>query len=272
MSHPDFNLFHADVLDFVFPSCYDIVYNLASPASPIAYKKDPIRCMETNVIGTLNLLKQVKSMGSVFVQASTSEVYGDPEVHPQPETYTGNVSLASTRACYDEGKRCAETLCYDFQRMGVDARVARLFNTYGPRMQLDDGRVIPAFIDSVLNTGIVIINGTGSQTRCFNYVTDTVRGLRMLGEYKGPGAHQAFNIGNDHEMTVFQLAKHFASYCDTMPVFEFRPGTDCDPQRRRPDLSRAKSLLGYEPLVGLNSGIYDTLSWFRSRKRNNEGD
>ncbi|EAR53122.1 dTDP-glucose 4,6-dehydratase protein [Oceanicola granulosus HTCC2516] len=240
----------------------DRIYNLASPASPPAYQADPVRTMMTNVVGTNNLLALAEAKGARLLQASTSEVYGDPEVHPQPEGYTGHVSCTGPRACYDEGKRAAEALCYDYLRAGrTDVRVARIFNTYGPNMQCDDGRIVSNLICQALSDEPMTIYGTGQQTRSFCYVADMVAGLMALMEVpETPDA--PVNIGNPGEFTILDLAELIRSMVPTSAHPVFRPLPKDDPQRRRPDISRAKALLGWEPRVPLEQGLKETIPYF----------
>ena len=240
----------------------DQVYNLACAASPPAYQADPVHTMMTCTAGTKNLLDHAAAYGAKFLQASTSEVYGDPEQHPQPETYRGNVSTTGPRACYDEGKRAAEALCYDFARMGrVDVRVARIFNTYGPRMRPDDGRIVSNFAVQALSGDPITVYGTGEQTRSFCYVSDLVRGLLRLMEVEAtpPGP---INLGNPEEYSVSHFAGLIAKMTGTNQPIIRKPIPVDDPQRRRPDIRLAEQLLGWQPKVPLAKGLPPTLDWF----------
>ncbi|SDY22505.1 UDP-glucuronic acid decarboxylase family protein [Citreimonas salinaria] len=263
LGHPNFRLIEADVERLPpIRDRLDRIYNLASPASPPAYQADPVRTMMTNVVGTNNLLALAEKKGARLLQASTSEVYGDPQVHPQPEGYAGHVNCNGPRACYDEGKRAAETLCYDYLRAGrAEVRVARIFNTYGPHMQCDDGRIVSNFICQALLDQPMTIYGNGEQTRSLCYVSDMVEGLMALMEIAetpdGP-----VNIGNPREFTILELAEQIrrAVPNEARPVF--RPLPKDDPKRRRPDIARAKSLLGWAPRVPLEEGLKKTVPWF----------
>lgn len=240
----------------------DSIYNLACAASPLHYQADPIRTLMTCVAGTRHLLEYAVHAEATFVQASTSEVYGDPHQHPQPESYWGNVNPVGPRACYDEGKRAAETLCFDYLRLGrADVRVARIFNTYGPRMRADDGRIVSNFVTQALAGKPLTVYGTGRQTRSFCYVTDLIRGLLLLMEAKkNPGG--PVNLGNPREFSVLQLAKLVRALTESRSVIAFEPLPVDDPQRRRPDITRAQELLGWAPRVPLNQGLPPTVEWF----------
>lgn len=239
------------------------IYHLACPASPPHYARDPIATMLTNVEGTYNALRLAEQRGARLLQASTSEVYGDPEVSPQPESYRGNVSTVGPRACYDEGKRAAETLCFDFARLKrAEVRVVRIFNTYGPRMAPDDGRVVSNFICQALSGEPITLYGDGQQSRSFCYVDDLVRGIVAMMEQDasiGP-----VNLGNDSEFTVRELAeKVLALVPDSPSQMVYRDLPTDDPKQRRPDLQQAKALLGYAPTVPLEEGLVATLAYFR---------
>ena len=244
-------------------SQYDVIYNLACPASPKAYQADGFATIMTNVVGTANLLELAKVHGAVFVQASTSEVYGDPLQHPQTETYWGNVNSFGPRACYDEGKRCAETLCYDFKQRGVDARVARIFNTFGPKMDPDDGRVVSNFIRQAIRNEPLTVYGDGSQTRSFCYVSDLVRGLRTLAESKNPPSTPV-NLGNDGEFTIMELAETLSEWFPKLIVINEDLPKD-DPKMRKPNLKLARDTLGYSPTVPLRTGLGKTIAWMKDR-------
>lgn len=245
-------------------SQYDVVYNLACPASPKAYQADPLSTIMTNVVGTMNLLALAKAHGAKFVQASTSEVYGDPAEHPQKETYWGNANPYGPRACYDEGKRCAETLCYEFRQQGADVRVARIFNTYGPRMDPDDGRVVSNFIRQAIKGEPLTVYGDGSQTRSFCYVSDLVKGLRLMAapnfaEYSSP-----INLGNDGEFKISELVEALSEWFPRIIAVN-EPLPKDDPKVRKPDLTLAHSQLGYKPTVPLREGLAKTIEWMKGR-------
>jgi UDP-glucuronate decarboxylase len=239
------------------------IYNLACPASPIHYQDDPVATVKTAVLGAINTLGMAKRLGARLLQASTSEVYGDPLVHPQPESYQGNVNPIGRRACYDEGKRCAETLCFDYHRQhGVEIRVARIFNTYGPRMHPNDGRVVSNFIVQALSGTDITIYGDGSQTRSFCYVDDMVRALQVFmenGATTGP-----VNLGNPAEFTILELAETVLRLTGSKSGIVFRSLPDDDPIQRQPDISLAKEVLGWEPLTGLEDGLRETVAYFRA--------
>ncbi len=245
-------------------STYDVVYNLACPASPKAYQADGLGTIMTNIVGTANLLAVAKANRSVFVQASTSEVYGDPLEHPQHESYHGNVNPFGIRACYDEGKRCAETICYEFLKSNVDVRVARIFNTYGPRMDPDDGRVVSSFIRQAILGEALTIYGDGEQTRSFCYVDDLVRSLRLLADAKNITLETPMNIGNDGEFKIVELAEMLSEWFPKLITVRANLPAD-DPRVRKPDLSFAKSVLGYSPQVSLREGLVKTIEWMRDR-------
>lgn len=240
----------------------DEIYNLACPASPPHYQLDPIHTMKTSVIGSLNLLElAVRNHARIF-QASTSEVYGDPLVHPQPEAYWGNVNSFGPRACYDEGKRSAETLFYDFHKQHrLDIRVVRIFNTYGPRMRPDDGRVVSNFINQALKGEDITIYGDGSQTRSFCYVDDLIEGFHRL-MYSEPAIHTPVNIGNPGEFTVRELAERIVAMTGTRSKIVYHQLPVDDPRQRRPDISVAKKELGWEPTVALEDGLTSTIAYF----------
>jgi UDP-glucuronate decarboxylase len=244
----------------------DRVFNLACAASPPHYQADPEHTMLTSVVGTHNLLTAAEASGARFFLASTSEIYGDPEVHPQPESYWGNVNPTGPRACYDEGKRAAETLTFDFERAGrVDVRVARIFNTYGPRMRADDGRVVSNVICQALSGDDITIYGDGSQTRSFCYVSDLIDGFLRLMAYDGalPGA---VNLGNPVELTVGDLAHRVLAMTGSPSRIVRRPLPVDDPRRRRPDISRARQLLGWTPSTPLEAGLRATIQWFSNEQ------
>jgi UDP-glucuronate decarboxylase len=241
----------------------DRIYHLACPASPIHYQYNPVKTIKTNVMGTLNMLGLAKRVKARFLLASTSEVYGDPDVHPQPESYRGNVNCIGIRSCYDEGKRIAETLAFDYHRQNnVDIRVMRIFNTYGPRMFEHDGRVVSNFIAQALKGTPLTVYGDGSQTRSFCYVSDLVEGMMRLmnGEHIGP-----INIGNPGEYTILQLAETIQKMINPDAELAFKPLPQDDPMQRQPDITKAKNLLGWEPKINLEEGLKLTIDDFRSR-------
>ena len=242
----------------------DRVYNLACPASPPHYQRDPIFTLRTSVAGTLNVLELARSKGARFLQASTSEVYGDPEVHPQPESYRGSVNTLGPRACYDEGKRAAEAACMDYERVhGLEVRIARIFNTYGPRMDPGDGRVVSNFIVQALRGEPLTLYGDGSQTRSFCFVTDLVDGLIRLMEHPtNPGP---VNLGNPDERSVADLARIVLELTGKQSELVRRPLPADDPKVRCPDLTRARSELGYEPHVSLEEGLRTAIEWFSTQ-------
>ncbi len=263
-----FDVVEADVIDRL-PSKIRLaktrfthIYNLACAASPPHYQADPEHTMLTCVLGTRNLLKLAEEMDARFLISSTSEVYGDPEVHPQVESYRGWVNCTGPRACYDEGKRAAEALTFDYARLGrADVRVARIFNTYGPRMRPDDGRVVSNVICQALTGEDITIHGDGSQTRSFCYVSDMVDGLmRLMDSDPAPGA--PVNLGNPNELTIDDLVERVLALTGSKSSIVHRPLPIDDPRRRRPDISRAKALLGWEPRVSLQEGLEATAAWF----------
>ena len=242
------------------------IFHLACAASPDHYQADPEHTMLTNVLGTRNALRLAERTGARLLLTSTSEVYGDPEVHPQSEDYRGNVSCTGPRACYDEGKRAAETLAFDFLRAGrADVRVARIFNTYGPRMQDDDGRVVSNFISQLLSGQELTIYGDGSQTRCFCFVDDTVEGLLRLME-SGSAVGMPVNLGDPREMTVRELAVMIIGLTGAHSPIVEQPLPEDDPRRRRPDISRAIELLGWRPQTSLEEGLGKTIAWFEQQR------
>jgi UDP-glucuronate decarboxylase len=243
---------------------FDVVYNLACPASPVHYQTDPIKTFTTCTVGTLRALQYANMLGAVFVQASTSEVYGDPNCSPQPETYWGNVNPIGERSMYDEGKRGSECILFNFSRMyGTRIKVIRIFNTYGPRMQVNDGRVISNFIVQALKGEDITVYGNGQQTRSFCYVDDLINGfisvLNTSDDFKGP-----VNIGNDGEFTILRLANAVIKMTDSSSKIVYRPLPNDDPMQRKPDLTLAKKMLGYEPKIDLGEGLDRTIKYFRS--------
>ncbi len=241
----------------------DLVFNLACAASPPLYQRDPVHTMMTSVVGTNNLLAFAAKHGARLLQASTSEVYGNPEVHPQPEHYLGHVNCTGPRACYDEGKRAAETLCFDYLRQGMaDVRVARIFNTYGPRLRASDGRVISNMIAQALAGDSITVYGDGAQTRSFCYVDDLIHGLLGLIRHDTSLSH-AVNLGNPNELTIAKTAVIIRRLTQSASPIVFRPLPVDDPCRRRPDIGLALRLLGWQPEIHLEDGLERTIAWFR---------
>ena len=239
----------------------DEIYNLACPASPLHYQYDPVQTTKTSVLGAINLLGLAKRINARIVQASTSEVYGDPKTHPQREDYWGHVNPIGLRSCYDEGKRCAETLFFDYSRQyGVDIGVARIFNTYGPRMSINDGRVVSNFIVQALTNEPITIYGQGEQTRSFCFATDLVQGLKHLMEspIKGP-----INLGNPVEFTIKELADLVIQLTGSKSRIDYQPLPSDDPVQRKPDISYAKRALNFEPKVQLREGLIETIRYFK---------
>jgi UDP-glucuronate decarboxylase len=253
-----------DVVDEI-EGTFDRIYNLACPGSPRHYQQDPIGTARTNFIGVDNLLRVAMKCGARFFQASTSEVYGDPLVHPQPEHYHGNVNPIGPRACYDEGKRIGETLCFDYHRQhGVEIKVARIFNTYGPRMNPDDGRVVSNFIIQALRNIPITVYGRGQQTRSFCYVDDLIEGLLRLME-SPEGVIGPINLGNPDEFTVRELAEIVIEMIGSRSQIECRDLPEDDPRQRQPDIRQAKELLDWRPAIALHEGLARTISYFEER-------
>ncbi|TVQ58182.1 MAG: SDR family oxidoreductase [Spirulina sp. DLM2.Bin59] len=261
-NHPNFELIRHDITEPIRLEV-DQVYHLACPASPVHYQSNPIKTVKTNVLGTINMLGLAKRVGARFFLASTSEIYGDPTVHPQPESYWGNVNCTGIRSCYDEGKRMAETLTYDYHRQhGLDVRVVRIFNTYGPRMLPNDGRVVSNFIVQALQGTPLTVYGDGSQTRSFCYVSDLVEGfLRLMASDHS----EPVNIGNPGEYTILELAQKIQQRINPDATVIFEPLPQDDPKQRQPDITRAKNWLGWEPSVPLDDGLTKTIDYFRDR-------
>jgi UDP-glucuronate decarboxylase len=258
----NFELIRHDVVEAILLEV-DEIYNLACPASPVHYQYNPVKTIKTNVVGTLNMLGLAKRVRARILQASTSEVYGDPQVHPQPESYWGHVNPIGPRANYDEGKRVAETLMFSYhQQNKVDIRVARIFNTYGPRMAADDGRVVSNFVVQALRGEPLTVYGDGSQTRSFCYVSDMVEGLVRLMQAEGfPGP---VNLGNPGEFTMLELAKKVIELTGSRSGVEHRPLPTDDPKQRQPDISLARERLDWEPVVALDDGLRATVDYFRT--------
>ncbi len=241
---------------------FDEIYNLACPASPVHYQPDPVRTMMVNILGMKNLLDLAKKHNARILQTSTSEVYGNPEVHPQPENYLGNVNTIGPRACYDEGKRAAETLCFDYHRKyKTDIKIVRIFNTYGSLMRHDDGRVVSNFICQALSGNPITIYGDGSQTRSFCYIDDMVDGIMRMMESKN-GVIGPVNLGNPDEFTVEELAEKILEMTGSKSPLTYKPLPQDDPLQRQPDISLAKKLLGWQPKVKLDKGLAKTIAYF----------
>ena len=263
LEHPNFELMRHDV---TFPLYVEVdrIYNLACPASPIHYQRDPVQTTKTSVHGAINMLGLAKRTGARILQSSTSEVYGDPSVHPQPESYWGNVNPIGIRSCYDEGKRCAETLFFDYWRQHqLPIKVARIFNTYGPRMLPDDGRVVSNFIVQALQGRDITIYGDGSQTRSFCYVDDLVDGLIRLME-SGDEVTGPINLGNPGEFSIRELAEKVVALVDSRSKLVYEPLPQDDPTQRKPDIRQAKEVLGWVPKVALDEGLPRTVEFFRN--------
>ena len=267
LDNPRFELVRHDVC-FPLHVEVDEIYNFACPASPVHYQSDPVQTLKTCVIGAHNTLGLARRLKAKVLQASTSEVYGDPDVHPQQESYWGNVNPTGTRSCYDEGKRCAETLCFDYRRMhGLRIKVARIFNTFGPRMNPADGRVVSNFIVQALTDQPLTVYGEGLQTRSFCYVDDLVAALIKL--MNVADVHDPVNLGNPGEFTIKQLAEEVVRICGSSSGVEYRPLPEDDPKQRQPDISRAQKLLDWNPSIPLNEGLQKTVAYFRERVEKN---
>lgn len=258
-----FELLRHDVIEPILLEV-DQIYNLACPASPVHYQYNPVKTVKTNVMGTINMLGLAKRVRARILQASTSEVYGDPLVHPQTESYWGNVNPIGPRSCYDEGKRLAETLMMDYHRQNkVDIRIARIFNTYGPRMLENDGRVVSNFIVQALRGEEITVYGTGRQTRSFCYVDDLVEGLVRL--MNAEGLYEPVNLGNPCEFTIAQLAEEISRECRTTARIKYCPLPQDDPQQRQPDISKARDCLDWNPSISLREGLRPTINYFAER-------
>ena len=263
LDNPRFELLRHDVTEPILLEV-DQIYNLACPASPVHYQYNPVKTVKTNVMGAINMLGLAKRVRARILQASTSEVYGDPEKHPQTEDYWGNVNPIGIRSCYDEGKRLAETLMMDYHRQNkVDIRIARIFNTYGPRMLEDDGRVVSNFIVQALRGQPLTLYGEGEQTRSFCYVDDLIEGLIRL--MNVDGLHQPVNLGNPGEFTIKQLAQEVIRICESRSGLTHMPLPADDPRQRKPDISKAQTALGWNPTITLREGLKKTVDDFRSR-------
>ena len=264
IDHPKFELIRHDI---TFPLYLEVdeIYNLACPASPIHYQSDPVQTIKTSVHGAINMLGLAKRIGAKIFQASTSEVYGDPEIHPQHELYWGKVNPIGPRSCYDEGKRCAETLFFDYYRQhNVNIKVARIFNTYGPRMHPGDGRVVSNFIVQALQGKDITIYGDGTQTRSFCYISDLIEGFELImnsdNNFTGP-----VNLGNPTEFSILELAENIINLIRSKSKLVYKPLPEDDPKQRQPDITLAKEKLNWDPKIKLNDGLEDTIKYFEKR-------
>ena len=261
ISHPRFELLRHDIIE---PLTVEVeqIYNLACPASPIHYQHNPIKTIKTSTVGMVNMLGLAKRVHARLLQASTSEIYGDPNIHPQTEAYWGNVNPIGPRSCYDEGKRVAETLCMDYHRHNhVDIRIIRIFNTYGPRMHPEDGRVVSNFIVQALKGEPITLYGDGSQTRSFCYVDDLIAGMiRMMEQTKSIGP---INLGNPQEMTIKSMAEKIIAATGSRSRLEFRDLPQDDPHQRQPDITQARTILEWQPATSLDQGLKSTIAYFR---------
>ncbi len=268
--HDNFEIIRHDVTEPILLEV-DRIYHFACPASPVHYQVNPVKTVKTNVMGMIHMLGLAKRTGARILQASTSEVYGDPEQHPQTEEYWGNVNPIGRRACYDEGKRVAETLCFDYLRQGhVDVRVIRIFNTYGPHMLMDDGRVVSNFIVQALKGEDITLYGDGLQTRSFCYIDDLVEGaVRMMDQ---DAEHGPLNLGNPHEVTIATLAKTILELTNSSSKLVHKALPEDDPTRRQPDIGRAQKTLGWAPTVSLEDGLKKTIAYFQELLRQEDSD
>lgn len=264
LKNKNFRFFKHNVTEYIdIKGQVDYVLHLASPASPVDYLKFPIQTLKVGALGTHNALGLAKSKKAGFMLASTSEIYGDPLVHPQPETYWGNVNSVGVRGCYDEAKRFAEAITMAYHRVHkIDTRIARVFNTYGPRMRINDGRVIPNFIYQALNNQPLTVYGKGAQTRSFCHISDLIEGILKLMNSK---INEPVNLGNPCEFTVLELAKLIIKLTGAKGKIVFRPLPENDPKQRRPDITKAKRMLNWYPRIGLEEGLIKTIEWFRLR-------
>ena len=265
-NHPQFTFLHFDVTQpFPFPFEADAIFHLASPASPVGYMEHPIETILVNSQGTYQMLEQARRLNALFLMTSTSEVYGDPLVHPQPEDYWGNVNPVGPRACYDESKRLGETLTMEYYRQyQTNIRIVRIFNTYGPNSQLNDGRMIPNFITQALQNKPLTIYGDGSITRSICYVSDLVEGL-LLAMFRPYTTGEVFNLGSTEEHTVLEFAHTIIRLCNASSSIIFEPSRIDDPERRRPDIAKAQHVLGWQPEVCMEEGLRRTIEWFSSQ-------
>jgi UDP-glucuronate decarboxylase len=259
----NFELIRHDITFPIYLEC-DAIFNLACPASPIHYQRDPVQTLKTSVHGSINMLGLAKRTKSKILQASTSEVYGDPKVHPQPESYWGNVNPLGPRACYDEGKRAAETLFLDYHRQyGVDIKIVRIFNTYGPRMAIEDGRVVSNFIVRALKNQPITIAGDGSQTRSFCYVDDLITG--MIDFFEEPNEIGPINLGTPHEFTISELANQILELTESKSEVIYIPLPEDDPKQRKPDLSLAQKTISWQPTISHLEGLQKTIRYFQDK-------
>lgn len=262
MNNPRFEFMRHDITFPLYVEA-DEIYNMACPASPIHYQFDPVQTTKTSVHGAINMLGLAKRVKAKIMQASTSEIYGDPTIHPQQESYWGNVNPIGRRACYDEGKRCAETLYFDYYRQhNVPIKIARIFNTYGPRMHINDGRVVSNFIVQALRNKPITIYGEGDQSRSFCYVDDMIEGFVSLMNSENHNFTGPVNLGNPHEFTIRELAEKILDLTGSKSEFEFKPLPDDDPRRRKPDISIAKKKLNWEPKINWEVGLHRTIEYF----------
>jgi UDP-glucuronate decarboxylase len=260
--------------DIILPLLVDVdqIYNLACPAAPVHYQYNPVKTIQTNVVGVYNMVELARQVRARILQASTSEVYGDPTVHPQPESYWGHVNPVGPRSCYDEGKRCAETLLTDYHLQNrIDIRIARIFNTYGPNMAVDDGRVVSNFVVQAVSGEPITVYGEGAQTRSFCYVEDTVRGLIALMNYEREDAAQPTNLGNPEENTIRELAETIINITGSRSPIIGHPLPVDDPKQRRPDITRAVSILNWSPAISLREGLERTVRYFSRVLEDAEG-
>ncbi|MBW7874598.1 MAG: SDR family oxidoreductase [Candidatus Cloacimonetes bacterium] len=263
LSNPYFELIRHDVTVPILLEV-DQIYNLACPASPVHYQQDPVKTIRTNIQGAINMLDLALNTGARILQASTSEVYGDPEIHPQTENYWGHVNPIGPRSCYDEGKRCAETLFFDyFRQYGVDIKVVRIFNTYGPRMDIEDGRVISNFINQALHNRDITLYGDGMQTRSFCYVSDLIEALVLMMD-SATGFTGPVNLGNPEEVTIRDIAQEIIKITESCSGMVSCPLPTDDPRQRKPDITLAQTVLGWTPEVGLEEGLQRSVQWFRT--------
>jgi UDP-glucuronate decarboxylase len=263
MHNPNFEFVIHDITEPYFRKNIHEIYNLACPASPIHYQYNAIKTIKTCTIGVINMLGLAKQNNAKILQASTSEIYGDPEIHPQNENYNGNVNPIGPRSCYDEGKRCSETLFLDYHREHkINIKIVRIFNTYGPNMAINDGRVVSNFILQALNNENITIYGDGSQTRSFQFIDDLIEGLlkMMNSDFLGP-----VNLGNPSELSMNDLAKTIIRLTNSISKIEYKKLPEDDPKRRRPDITLAKSLLNWSPVIDLETGLYKTINFFNHR-------
>ena len=269
IGNPNFEIIRHDVTEPLMVEV-DRIWHLACPASPVHYQYNPIKTSKTSFLGTYNMLGLAKRTKARFLMASTSEVYGDPEVHPQTETYNGSVNTMGIRSCYDEGKRIAETLCFDYKRIhGLDIRIARIFNTYGPRMDPNDGRVVSNFIVQALKNKPLTIYGDGSQTRSFCYVDDLVKGLIAL---MSSNFEEPVNLGNPNEFTILELAKLIRKKLNQEISFVNLPLPQDDPKQRKPDITRAEKILNWSPSITIEYGLEKTINYFQSIMKNSQNN